>query len=95
VPFVRRLRKLRDRIADRGIRNSHLTVIAPAITISLLAGNASSGIEPIFEFDGRRRCSAGRTTADFEVTDRPSALARTAPRRPITRHSSPRRNRAR
>jgi ribonucleoside-diphosphate reductase alpha chain len=54
--FVQRLpAPLRDRIAAAGIRNSHLTVVAPAGTISLLAGNVSSGIEPIFEFDGTRR----------------------------------------
>ncbi len=35
--------------------NSHLTVVAPAGTISLLAGNVSSGVEPIFEFEANRR----------------------------------------
>lgn len=54
--FVRRLPgALRDRIAGTGIRNSHLTVVAPAGTISLLAGNVSSGIEPIFELEANRR----------------------------------------
>ena len=54
--FVERLPvDLRDRIARHGTRNSHLLAIAPAGTISLLAGNVSSGIEPIFALEGRRR----------------------------------------
>jgi len=61
---------LRDRIASTGIRNSHLTVVAPAGTISLLAGNTPSGIEPIFEFVGRRRALDRRgEPVEFEVTD--------------------------
>jgi len=47
--------ELRDAIAAHGIRNSHLLAIAPAGTISLLANNCSSGIEPIFAAEAERR----------------------------------------
>jgi ribonucleoside-diphosphate reductase alpha chain len=46
---------IRDAIAVHGIRNSHLLAIAPAGTISLLANNLSSGIEPIFAAAAERR----------------------------------------
>ncbi len=55
-PFIRHLPEdIRDGIARHGIRNSHLLAIAPAGSISLLANNVSSGIEPIFAFEQRRR----------------------------------------
>ena len=41
-------------IADHGIRNSHLTSIAPTGTISLAADNVSSGIEPVFAHEFQR-----------------------------------------
>jgi ribonucleoside-diphosphate reductase alpha chain len=54
--FVRELPgRIRDRIARSGIRNSHLLAIAPTGTISLLANNLSSGIEPVFALRGERR----------------------------------------
>jgi ribonucleoside-diphosphate reductase alpha chain len=50
-PFVRALpQDIREGIARHGIRNSHLLAIAPAGTISLLANNVSSGLEPVFDF---------------------------------------------
>ena len=42
-------------IAQHGVRNGLLTSIAPTGTISLLAGNVSSGIEPVFDFRHERR----------------------------------------
>jgi ribonucleoside-diphosphate reductase alpha chain len=54
--FARRLpADIRGAIAAHGIRNSHLLAIAPAGTISLLANNCSSGIEPIFAAEAERR----------------------------------------
>jgi ribonucleoside-diphosphate reductase alpha chain len=53
--FAQRLpEELRRRIAEEGIRNSHLLAIAPAGTISLLANNISSGLEPVFDYAYQR-----------------------------------------
>jgi ribonucleoside-diphosphate reductase alpha chain len=47
--FIQRLPKdLRELIQKNGIRNSHLTSIAPTGTISFTADNISSGVEPVF-----------------------------------------------
>ena len=45
---------LRKRIAKHGIRNALVTSIAPTGTISLLADNVSSGLEPVFSFTHTR-----------------------------------------
>jgi ribonucleoside-diphosphate reductase alpha chain len=55
APFIRELPvDIRDGIARHGIHNSHLLAIAPTGTISLLSGNVSSGIEPVFAPEYRR-----------------------------------------
>lgn len=46
---------VRDAIREHGIRNALLTSIAPTGTISLYAGNVSSGIEPVFAYSYTRK----------------------------------------
>ncbi|NQY58848.1 adenosylcobalamin-dependent ribonucleoside-diphosphate reductase [Cognatishimia sp.] len=46
---------LKAEIAEHGIRNALLTSIAPTGTISLYAGNVSSGIEPVFAYAYTRK----------------------------------------
>lgn len=59
--FVKQLDPdVQDLIWKFGIRNSHLTSIAPTGTISLAAGNVSSGIEPTFAY------SVDRTVKTFD-----------------------------
>jgi ribonucleoside-diphosphate reductase alpha chain len=68
---------VRAAIAKHGIRNGLLTSIAPTGTISLFAGNVSSGIEPVFDYTYTRRVrlpDGGFETE--EVTDYAYALYR-------------------
>ena len=46
---------VKSAIEKHGIRNALLTSIAPTGTISLLAGNVSSGIEPVFAYSYTRK----------------------------------------
>lgn len=47
--------EVRAAVSKNGIRNALLTSIAPTGTISLYAGNVSSGIEPVFAFAYTRK----------------------------------------
>jgi ribonucleoside-diphosphate reductase alpha chain len=69
--FIRSLPDdIRSGIAETGIRNSHLLAIAPTGTISLLAGNVSSGLEPIFADSYARNVLAeDGTPKAFRLTD--------------------------
>jgi len=61
---------IQEGISTYGIRNSHLIAIAPTGTISLLGGNLSSGLEPIFAASYNRKVLVENgTPKDFELTD--------------------------
>jgi ribonucleoside-diphosphate reductase alpha chain len=70
-PFVRALpQDIHEGIAQHGIRNSHLLAIAPAGTISLLANNVSSGLEPVFDFHYTRKVlDSDGGTRSFQLED--------------------------
>jgi ribonucleoside-diphosphate reductase alpha chain len=61
---------IRDGIAADGIRNSHLVAIAPTGTVSLLANNVSSGLEPVFASAYERSVlDEGNTVRRYDLTD--------------------------
>ncbi len=68
---------VRDAIARHGIRNALLTSVAPTGTISLYAGNVSSGIEPVFAYAYTRKVlQKDGSRTEEEVVDYAVALWR-------------------
>jgi len=86
-PFIQQLPKsIQGKIRERGIRNSHLLSIAPTGSISILANNVSSGLEPVFEFTYKRKIlNRDGTTTAYEVSDYAYRLwKKRSPERPLT-----------
>ena len=76
-PNVERLPlDVREAIGRHGMRNGCLISIAPTGTISLLAGNVSSGIEPAFDFRYQRRIREPNGVREEWVEDYAYALFR-------------------
>jgi len=63
--------EISERIMESGIRNSHLTTIAPTGTTSMFAGNVSSGLEPVFALSYDRKIRNGQEGDEsvFEMVD--------------------------
>lgn len=68
--FVKELEEgARAKLATCGIRNSHLTSIAPTGTISMCADNVSSGIEPVFAHTTYRQVNTPDGAREIGVED--------------------------
>lgn len=68
--FVKTLpHELQADIVQNGIRNSHLTSIAPTGTISMAADNVSSGIEPVFSLRQKRIVNMSDGPQEIEIND--------------------------
>lgn len=68
---------VRELIKAHGIRNSHLTSIAPTGTISMCADNVSGGIEPVFAYSITRQINTPDGPKLAEIEDYGNAFLNT------------------
>ena len=69
-PFIKGLSpSVLSTIAKNGVRNSHLTSIAPTGTTAFAMDNVSSGIEPVFSFETDRNVRLAEGIQSFKVQD--------------------------
>lgn len=69
-PFIQGLSdRVLQAVEKYGVRNSHLTSIAPTGTISFCMDNVSSGVEPVFATNGRRLVQMPDGPVEYETTD--------------------------
>lgn len=83
-----RTENIRKRIAKHGIRNALLTSIAPTGTISIYAGNVSSGIEPVFAMKYEREIinNDGSTRTEIVKDYAVYLYEKLFPNKPLTKH---------
>lgn len=68
--FARELpQEVRNAIRRKGLRNSHLTSIAPCGTISMAADNVSSSIEPVFAHEVSRKVHMPEGLIEVDLSD--------------------------
>ena len=80
-PFIMGLRRdVQDAIRENGLRNSHLTSIAPTGTLSFFMDNVSSGIEPVFSVMGQRPVRMDGGIETFETVDYGKAVLGVQPK---------------
>jgi len=61
--------EVRTAIKEMGLRNSHLTSIAPTGTISYCADNVSSSVEPVYMHEGQRKMKTLQGDVIVDVFD--------------------------
>ena len=80
-PFIQTLSPaVQGRIAQSGLRNSHLITMAPTGTTAFLADNVSSGIEPVFSTSEVRNVETPEGVKQMHVEDYGAKFLRVVPK---------------
>jgi ribonucleoside-diphosphate reductase alpha chain len=67
--FIKTLPEQLQEKVRKGMRNSHLLSIAPTGTISFTAGNVSSGIEPVYDYEYKRNVETFDGKQEYTLSD--------------------------